>query len=162
MDAVQTSRFLFLLPTGQVGTLPCGRQAQKVMEKVLDDKETTHHLPGSEFPTPSPAGNQHWSYLIPSLTPDCGSDSKESACNRETWVRCLSWEDPLEKETATYFNILAWRSPWTEEPGQGPVRGVAEGWTQLSHLHFHFDPRLSVVLNCCMVERRGSCGHLLD
>ena len=35
---------------------------------------------------------------------------------RETWVRSLGWEDPLEKEMATHSNILAWRMPWTEEP----------------------------------------------
>ena len=70
MDAVQTSRFQFLLLTGQVGTLPCGRQAQKVMEELLDDKETIHHLLAL-IPTPSPAGRQHGSYLIPSFTLDC-------------------------------------------------------------------------------------------
>ena len=32
------------------------------------------------------------------------------------WVRFLGWEDPLEKEMATYSSILAWRIPWTEEP----------------------------------------------
>ena len=36
---------------------------------------------------------------------------------RETQVRSLSQEDPLEKETATYSCILAWEIPWTEEPG---------------------------------------------
>ena len=36
---------------------------------------------------------------------------------RETWVRSLGWEDPLEKGTATHSSILAWRIPWTEEPG---------------------------------------------
>ena len=35
----------------------------------------------------------------------------------ETWVRSLSWEDPLEKEMATHSSILAWRTLWTEEPG---------------------------------------------
>ena len=35
----------------------------------------------------------------------------------ETWVRSLGWEDPLEKEMATHFSILAWRIPWTEELG---------------------------------------------
>ena len=35
----------------------------------------------------------------------------------ETWVQCLGVEDPLEKEMATYSSILAWRIPWTEEPG---------------------------------------------
>ena len=34
----------------------------------------------------------------------------------ETWVRCLGWEDTLEKEMATHSSILAWRIPWTEEP----------------------------------------------
>ena len=36
---------------------------------------------------------------------------------QETWVQPLGWEDPLEKEMATHSNILAWRIPWTEEPG---------------------------------------------
>ena len=36
---------------------------------------------------------------------------------QETWVRSLSREDPLEKEMATHSSILAWRIPWTEEPG---------------------------------------------
>ena len=35
---------------------------------------------------------------------------------QETWVLFLGQEDPLEKEMATYFSILAWRIPWTEEP----------------------------------------------
>ena len=34
----------------------------------------------------------------------------------ETWVRSLSWEDPLEEGMATHSNILAWKIPWTEEP----------------------------------------------
>ena len=36
---------------------------------------------------------------------------------RETWVRSLGREDPLEKEMATHSSILVWRIPWTEEPG---------------------------------------------
>ena len=36
---------------------------------------------------------------------------------QETRVPSLGWEDPLEKEMATYFSTLAWRIPWTEEPG---------------------------------------------
>ena len=36
---------------------------------------------------------------------------------QETWVRSLGWEDPLEKGTTTHSSILAWRIPWTEEPG---------------------------------------------
>ena len=37
---------------------------------------------------------------------------------QETRVRPLGWEDPLEKGMAPHSNIHAWRSPWTEEPGQ--------------------------------------------
>ena len=36
---------------------------------------------------------------------------------RDTWVQSLGWEDPLEEGMATHSNILAWRIPWTEEPG---------------------------------------------
>ena len=36
----------------------------------------------------------------------------------ETWVQSLDWKDPLEKGMATHFSILAWRIPWTEEPGR--------------------------------------------
>ena len=36
---------------------------------------------------------------------------------QETWVRSLGREDPLKKEMATHSSILAWRIPWTEEPG---------------------------------------------
>ena len=42
---------------------------------------------------------------------------KNPPAMRETWVQSLSWEDPLEKGTATHASILAWRIPWTEEPG---------------------------------------------
>ena len=36
---------------------------------------------------------------------------------QETWVQALGWEDPLEKGMAMHSSILAWRIPWTEEPG---------------------------------------------
>ena len=37
---------------------------------------------------------------------------------RETQVRSLGWEDPLEKEMANHSSTLAWKIPWTEEPGR--------------------------------------------
>ena len=37
---------------------------------------------------------------------------------RETRIRSLGWEDPLEKEMATHSSILAWKITWTEEPGR--------------------------------------------
>ena len=42
---------------------------------------------------------------------------KNPPAMQETWVRSLGWEDPLEKGMATHSSILAWRIPWTEEPG---------------------------------------------
>ena len=44
----------------------------------------------------------------------------------QTQVRFLGWGDPLEKETATHSSILAWKSPWMEEPGGLQSMGVAE------------------------------------
>ena len=37
---------------------------------------------------------------------------------QEMRVRCLGWEDPLEEEMATHSSILAWKIPWTKEPGE--------------------------------------------
>ena len=42
---------------------------------------------------------------------------------QDTEVQSLGWEDPLEKGTATHSSILAWRIPWTEEPGGLPSMG---------------------------------------
>ena len=47
-----------------------------------------------------------------------GSDGKASACSVETRVPSLGWADPLEKEMATHSSSLAWKIPWTEEPGR--------------------------------------------
>ena len=45
-----------------------------------------------------------------------GSVVKNPPVTQETWVQSLGWEDPLEKEMAAHFNILAWEIPWTEKP----------------------------------------------
>ena len=37
---------------------------------------------------------------------------------RETQVQSLDWQDPLEKEMTTHSSTLAWKIPWTEEPGE--------------------------------------------
>ena len=52
----------------------------------------------------------------------------ESPTVQETWVQSLGWEDPVEKEMATYSSILAWEIPWMEEPGR-LVHGVTKSWT---------------------------------
>ena len=49
----------------------------------------------------------------------------------ETQVRSLGWEDPLEKGTTTHSSILAWRIPWTEEPG----RLQSVGLHRVGHAH---------------------------
>ena len=46
---------------------------------------------------------------------------------QETWVRSLGPEDPLEKEMATHSSFLAWRIPWTEEPGGLESMGLQKG-----------------------------------
>ena len=56
---------------------------------------------------------------------------------RETWVRYLGQEDPLEKETTTNSSILVRKIPWTEEPGGLQTMGLQECRTQLSDYHFH-------------------------
>ena len=43
---------------------------------------------------------------------------------RETWVRTLGWEDPLEKEMATHSSTLAWKILWMEEPGRLQSMGL--------------------------------------
>ena len=44
----------------------------------------------------------------------------------ETWVRSLNQEDPLEKEIATNSSTLAWKIPWTEDPGRLQSMGLQE------------------------------------
>ena len=58
---------------------------------------------------------------------------------RETWVRSLGREDPLEKEMATHPSILAWRIPWMEEPGRLQCTGsqrVEHDWATSLSLYF--------------------------
>ena len=44
----------------------------------------------------------------------------------ETWVQSLGQEDPLEKEIAIHSSVLAWRIPWTEEPGKAAAHSITE------------------------------------
>ena len=59
----------------------------------------------------------------------------------KTQVWFLDWEDPLEKEMAIHYSILAWRIPWTEEPGRLQSMGlhrVGHDWNSLAQ-HTHSD-----------------------
>ena len=55
---------------------------------------------------------------------------KESACLKETQVHSLDWEDPLEKEMATYSSILSWEISWTGESAKLQSL-VSKSWTLL-------------------------------
>ena len=53
---------------------------------------------------------QDWTSLVAQLV-------KNPPAMPETYIQSLGWEDPLEEDMATHSSILAWRIPWTEEPG---------------------------------------------
>ena len=53
---------------------------------------------------------------------------KNSHVMQETWVPSLGWEDPLEEEMATHSSILAWRIPWTGQPGRLQFMGSQSVW----------------------------------
>ena len=66
-------------------------------------------IPGSGTSTGEGIGyplQYSWASLVTQLV-------KNLPAMRETWVRSLCWEDPLEKGKATHSSILAWRIPWT-------------------------------------------------
>ena len=79
-------------------------------------------------------GNLVWSKLC---TPLVAQTVKRLSTIRETWVRSLGRDDSLEKEMATHSSNIAWKIPWTEDPGRlqsmGPQR-VGHDWvTSLSY-----------------------------
>ena len=55
--------------------------------------------------------NLHWTSLVAQMV-------KLLPTVWETWVRSLGWEDPREKVMAAHSRTLAWKIPWTEEPGR--------------------------------------------
>ena len=68
---------------------------------------------------------------------------------QEIWVWFLSYEDPLEKRMATHSSILAWRIPWTEEPGELQFMGlqrVGHDWVTYAHTP---SPRACPVQTLC-------------
>ena len=50
--------------------------------------------------------------------------AKNLLAMQETWVQSLGWEDPLEEGMATHSSVLAWRIPWTEDPGRLQPMGL--------------------------------------
>ena len=72
----------------------------------------------------------HWAFLVAQMV-------KNLPAMRETWVRSLGWEDPLEKGMATHSSILAWRIHMDRGAWRAAVHGVAKSRTQLSNLAQH-------------------------
>ena len=66
------------------------------------------------------------SLFIITLTSLVAQTAKRLPAMWETWVRSLGREDPLEKEMATHCSTLAWKIPWTEQPGGLQSIGVTE------------------------------------
>ena len=62
---------------------------------------------------------------------------KDQPAMWETWVQSLGWQDALEKEMATHSSTLAWKIPWTEEPGGLQSMG-SQSLTRLSDFTFTF------------------------
>ena len=56
---------------------------------------------------------------------------------KERWVWSLGQEDPLEEEMATHSNILAWKLPWTEDPGYSSWDRKELDTTEHTHTHTH-------------------------
>ena len=57
---------------------------------------------------------------------------KNPPATRDTWVRSLGWEDPLEEGMATYSSILAWRIPTQGGAWRATVHGISKSGTQMS------------------------------
>ena len=77
----------------------------------------------------------HWHMGFPGAT-----SGKESVCQSrrcKTWVQSLGGKDPLEEGMATQFSILAWKIPWTEEPGGLQSIGshrIGHNWSNFTYL----------------------------
>ena len=75
-------------------------------------QETPVRLLGQEDPLEKGYTTRQysWASLVSQMV-------KNPLAMQGTWVQSLGWEDPLEEGMATHSNVLAWRIPWTEEPG---------------------------------------------
>ena len=98
-----------------------------VLEKTLE-----RHLGCKEIKSVNPKGYQFWILKKKNKEPTC-------QCRRhETQVQSLGQEDSLEEGIATYPSILAWRIPWTEEPGglwSTVSQRVRHNWSNLVYTH---------------------------
>ena len=73
---------------------------------------------------------QVWTSLVAQMV-------KRLSTMRETRVRSLGWEGPLEKEMAIHSSTIAWKIPWTEEPGRLQSMGTRKELDTTERLHVH-------------------------
>ena len=91
-----------------------------MVRKMKEDNHGYNRTPGNTLLPATHTANMNLFYELPwLLTPRSLVDHmvKNLPAMQETGVRSLGREDPLEKEMATHSSILAWRIPWTGEPG---------------------------------------------
>ena len=93
-------------------------------------KKGLKEILGFPGPTQKRGSKKYWASLV-------AQRLKHLPAMWETWVRSLGREDPLEKEMATHSSILAWRVPWTEEPGGLQSMGLQRSQIQLSNFTFY-------------------------
>ena len=111
-----------------VGYSPWGRRESDMTERLQ-----FHHLSNLQIKT-----------LLTLWGFPCGSVVKNPPAMQEpqeTWVQSLGREDPLEKSMAIQSSILAWRIPWTEEPGglqSTRSQRVRHNWSELASTHLYF------------------------
>ena len=85
----------------------------------------------------------HWASLVAQMV-------RRLPTMQETRVQSLVWEDPLEKEMATHSSTLAWKIPWTEEPGRLQSLGSQrDGHDWATSLHFSPLPTRRLVPSLC-------------
>ena len=80
---------------------------------------------------------------------------------QETQVRSLGWEDPLEEGMATHSSILAWRIPWTEEPGGLQYIGVCKESDMTERLSMHIYVYIYTRIYMCVCVCVCVCIHVL-
>ena len=96
-----------------MGGFPAGSDGKESACNAGD----TVSVPGSER---SPGEGTGYPLLYSWFSP-VAQTVKNLPAMQETWVQSLGQEDPLKEGMATHSSILAWRIPWTEEPGRATV-----------------------------------------
>ena len=138
-DWGQTLRCPWLRSSPRLSTTPCGHKDVCSLESLWNKQKR----PGKGFVFLAERNTMKMVFFFFLLFPvgrlwgfPGGSDSKESACNVGDLGSSLGWEAPLGKEMETHSIILAWRIPWTKEPGGlQPVGSQRGGHDWVTHTH---------------------------